>query len=159
MRKLIMTMMAFLLLTAVAIAQPQRGGQEARGVKGLPLTELELSEEQKSQIKAIQQSTRAEMQALRANGQEQRPDREAMKKIMEDSRTKIEAILTPEQKAKLASFKEERKAAWESVDKEALKTDLKAHREEVKAVVQAALRSSLREASLAFCSGVRMASI
>ncbi|MEM1360007.1 MAG: hypothetical protein AAGF89_17500, partial [Bacteroidota bacterium] len=138
MRKLMMTIMALLLLATVAIAQPQRGGQGVRGAKGLPLAELDLSQEQKMQIKAIQQSNRAEMQTLRANSQDQRPDREAMKKIMEDTRTKIEAILTPEQKAKLATLKEERKDAWEAVDKEALKTDLKAHREELKAVVQAA---------------------
>lgn len=133
-----MTMMALLLLTTVAIAQPQRGSQGARGGKGLPLTELDLSQEQKAQIKEIQKSTRAEMQALRSANSEQRLDRDAMKKIMEDAREKMEAVLTPEQKTKLTALKEERKAAWESVDKEALKSDLKAHHEEVKAVVQAA---------------------
>lgn len=132
-------MMALLMLATVAIAQPQRGGQGGpRGAKGLPFAELELTEEQKAQVKEIQQSTRTDIQALRADKEEQGQNRDAMKKIMEDSRVKIEAVLTPEQKTKLAALKAERKDAWESVDKEALKTDLKAHSKEVKAVVAAA---------------------
>jgi hypothetical protein len=62
-----------------------------------------------------------------------------MKQFREENRQAIEAVLTPEQKEKLAKITAERKAAWQSVDKTAMKQELQAHRErEVLPVIKAA---------------------
>lgn len=134
MRKLMMTMM--LLLLAVTVATAQRG-QSNRGEK--LLAELDLTAEQQAQIEAIKEEGRAQMKELRQQNPEQRPDRASMKKMRESAEAKMQAILTPEQREKLATIKAERKAAWKSVDKEAMKADLKAHTEtKIKPVIAAA---------------------
>jgi len=119
MRKLMMTMMS------------NRGDQL--------LSKLDLTAEQQAQIKAIKEEGRAQMKELRQQNPEQRPDRASMKKMRESAEAKIQAILTPEQRKKLETIKTERKAAWKSVDKEAMKADLKAHTEtKIKPVIAAA---------------------
>ncbi|TXF85652.1 hypothetical protein FUA23_20360 [Neolewinella aurantiaca] len=133
MRKLMMTMMA--LLFAVTVATAQRG--PAHRGNDL-LSELNLTAEQQEQIKAIKQEGAAQMKELREQNPDQRPDREAMKKMREASQAKVEAVLTTEQKQQLEALKAERKAARDSVDKEALKAELKAHNEtKVKPVIAA----------------------
>jgi Spy/CpxP family protein refolding chaperone len=138
MRKVMMTMMVLLL--AVTIATAQRG--QGQRPPALP-AELNLTTEQQEQIKAIRQATRTEMQELRTQNPDQRPDRAAMKKMREASMAKVEAILTTEQREQLAALKAERKAAWKAVDKKGMKEALKAHHEtKVKPVLSAA-RSQL----------------
>lgn len=79
------------------------------------------------------------MKELHQQNPEQRPDRESMKKMRESAQAKVEAILTPEQRQKLESIKTERKAAWEAVDKKAMKAELKAHTDtKIKPVIAAA---------------------
>lgn len=129
-----MTMMVLLL--AVTVATAQRG--QRQGSHGLP-SELKLTTEQQEQIKAIKQEGRAQMQEIRKQNPDQRPDREAMKKMREASQEKLDAILTPEQRKQLAAIKTERKTAWKAVDKKAIKADLKQHTEtKVKPVIAAA---------------------
>lgn len=92
------------------------------------MEKLDLSSEQQEQIKAIKQETREQLRALRQEKNE--ANREQAKAIVQQSRKAVEAVLTPEQQAKLAQLKADKKAAWEAVDKEALKAELKAYREE-----------------------------
>ncbi|MEO0732686.1 MAG: hypothetical protein AAFZ52_07620 [Bacteroidota bacterium] len=113
-----------------------------RAEQRLPLEELDLSAEQKAELKTLRQDTRAKMQQLRTESAGQRPDRTSAQSILASSRQAMLDILTPEQRTQLESLIAERKAKLENVDKEALKADLKAHRAEVKAVVRAA-RSQL----------------
>lgn len=129
-----MTMMALLLAVSVATAQR---GQGNRGND--PLSELKLTTEQQAQIKAIKEEARAQMQEMRKQNPDQRPDRETMMKAREASQKKIEAVLTAEQREKLTALKTERKAAWEAVDKKGMKEALKAHNDtKVKPVITAA---------------------
>lgn len=136
--------MTLLLLAATvtfAFAQPdQRGERGPRGERGENLLEeLDLSQEQQEQIKAIRMESRKETQALRASGADERPDREKMMAIREKSSKAIDAVLTPAQRETLAAKKEARKEAWKSVDKKGMKAELAAfQKEKVKPVLAAA---------------------
>lgn len=70
------------------------------------LDQLNLTEDQKQQVKAVMTETHEKLKALR---DESDGDREAMRekgrKIMEDARTRIMAILTPEQREKLKEMR------------------------------------------------------
>lgn len=130
-------MTAMLLLLATTAITAQRG-QGPRDQQKAPFAELELSPEQKEQLKTIREENRKKMEALRGTNPEERPSREAMQKLRETSRQEMEAILTPEQREKMAKLTAERKEAYKNVDKKALKADLKKQREEAKKVVSAA---------------------
>jgi len=129
-----MTMMALLL--AVTVATAQRGhGQRGQDL----MSELSLTTEQQEQIKAIKLESRTQAKEMREQNPDQRPDREAMKKMRDAVQAKVEAVLTPEQREKLTAIKAERKAAWETVDRKGLKAALKEHNEtKVKPVISAA---------------------
>lgn len=135
-----MTMMVLLL--AVTIATAQRGqGHRANHL----ISELNLTAEQQAQIKAIKEEGRASMREMRTQNPDQRPNREAMKKMFEASQAKVEAVLTAEQRKKLAALKAERKASWEAVDKKGMVAALKEHQEtKVKPVISAA-RSQMEQ--------------
>lgn len=129
-----MTMMVLLLAVTVATAQR---GQGHRGND--PLAELDLTAEQQAQIKAIKQDSRAQIQEARKQNPDQRPDRAAMKKMQDASKAKVDAVLTTEQREKMATIKAERKAAWDAVDKEGMRTALKEYdKTKVKPVISAA---------------------
>jgi len=139
MRKLMMTLTALLLLATVAMAQGGAEGRAgARGQEKMPFTELDLTAEQQAKIKEIRTETRDKIKAMRSAADAERPSRDAMKQLMEASRKEIEAVLTPEQLAIVKAKQAERRTAWEEVDKDALKADLKQHRQEVKLVIKAA---------------------
>jgi Spy/CpxP family protein refolding chaperone len=143
MRKLMMTTMILLLAITIVAAQP---GQGNRGTKKPDLfSQLDLTAEQKEQIKTIKMEARSKAKAAREQMRETKPDRSAMKKAREQNRQAIEAVLTPEQKEKLAKLTAERKAAWESVDKKALKQELQAHQEDKVAPVIKAARGQLNQ--------------
>lgn len=130
-----MTLMVLLL--AVTIATAQRGQRQGGGHD--LLSELKLTTEQQAQIKAIREEGRAQMQEMRKQNPDQRPDREAMKKMHAAAQAKVEAVLTPAQREQLTAIKAERKAAWKAVDKKGMKAELKAHDEtKVKPVISAA---------------------
>lgn len=138
MRKLMMTATLFLLAVTFVLAQPGKG---QRGPKGAQMfSELELSPEQKEQMKTIRKEAKTKMQNLR--GQQ---DRTAMATIKEETKAAMEAVLTPEQREKLATIVAERKAAMAAIDKEAIKADLKAHREEEVIPVIKAARGQLNQ--------------
>lgn len=136
MQRLLITLIAVLVITATATAQ--------RGRAGMDLRPLDLSEEQKTEIKEIRTAAKARAQALRPADSEA-PDREALRAIKEESRKAILEVLTPEQRAKMETQRAARKEAWEQVNKKAMRADLKAHREaEVMPVLRAA-RAQLDE--------------
>lgn len=98
-RSMWMTLLTFALVLPVAIALAEEGQKEAKpkaikigGVYG----KLDLTDEQKAQIKAVQDDIRAKIEALKAEEKE-----------------RIEAILTPEQKQQLEEQKAAEKAARE----------------------------------------------
>jgi Spy/CpxP family protein refolding chaperone len=143
MRKLMMTTLVLLLAITIVAAQPGHGKKGPQ--KPDLFSQLDLTAEQQEQIKTIKKEARAKTKASREQGREAKPDRTAMKQLREENKRAIEAILTPEQKEKLAKLTAERKAARESVDKEALKRDLKAHRETKIVPVIKAARGQLNQ--------------
>jgi Spy/CpxP family protein refolding chaperone len=75
------------------------------------LSELNLTQDQKDKIKAIQEAQKAKLLPIRKNKSltlEQK--KEQMKPIVKDTMKQIAAILTPEQKAKLKELRKEQKA-------------------------------------------------
>lgn len=137
MRKLLMTTIVLLLAITVVAAQP---GQGKRGAAKADLySELNLTAEQQEQIKTIKTEARAKAKATREQAADKKPDFTAMRKLREETNQAIEAVLTPEQKEQLAAIKAEKKAAWEAVDKKAIKQDLQDYQaKEVTPVIKAA---------------------
>lgn len=80
--------------------------------------ELGLSDAQAAQIKAIRESYKPQMDALRtqaralkdsgADRQARQPIREQMKALHDQVKAEIETVLTPEQQAKFAELREQR---------------------------------------------------
>lgn len=71
---------------------------------------LNLTTDQKAQMKAMQESNRSQMQAIRNDTsltEEQK--RTKMKELRQSSRSQFESVLTPEQREQAAKFKQERK--------------------------------------------------
>jgi Spy/CpxP family protein refolding chaperone len=93
--------------------RPERGHRGKRGGKGrfgrgFGGTELDLSEDQKEQAKALRQAQHEKMHALRESGE--RPNRETMQALRAEFRASFESILTSEQLEKLAAHKAEHEA-------------------------------------------------
>ena len=102
-----MTLLAVLLLSTAAMAQ--------RGKAGMDMSQLNLTEEQKTELKAIRTAAREKAKALRpAEGEA--PNREAMRTIKEETQKAMMAVLTTEQRAELEAQRAARKEAWEQVD-------------------------------------------
>lgn len=73
--------------------------------------ELGLTDSQKSQIKAIRQAARTERDAIRNDTKLTREQKRAqMKELHAATRAKVEAVLTPEQRQKLAALRAQHKA-------------------------------------------------
>lgn len=126
-RMIVIAIAALMGLTAVGIkAEPpegkpgQRGPREGRpGHPGMFLDrmseDLNLTEEQKTKIKAIMEQQRPQLEALRDDKTltpEQR--REKHQELREQLRAKIDAVLTPEQ---LEKAKQRRAEARERIEK------------------------------------------
>ena len=106
----------------VPVASAQEANSEARpkaerrgpGGGGRPMMEeiskeLGLSEDQKDKVGAIMRARMEQGRALREDTSLSEEDRRSkMRSIMENSRKEIEALLTPEQKAKYATMQERR---------------------------------------------------
>jgi periplasmic protein CpxP/Spy len=78
---------------------------------------LSLTDDQKTQVKTILESQRQQMEQLRssagqANGAAQ-PDRTQFQAIRQDTKTKIEALLNDEQKAKYEAWLQQREQRME----------------------------------------------
>ena len=119
MKKIVLVLMIALMGTIVTNAQPQRrhGNPEQMVKQRVERMEkaLNLTEEQKAEITKIYMAEMETMAKERpAMGEQgQRPDEATMKALHEKmkaqheaTRAKIEALLTPEQAAKYAKFKQ-----------------------------------------------------
>ncbi len=126
-RKIQMKRSSEVLLFAVALAvaalvpalnaqdNPPAGKKGAHGPRGgmpRPIEmlidhrqEIGLSDDQVAKLKALQEATRPQVEAIMQDQSLSREDkREKMQAIMKDSRAKIDAILTPEQREKAKEF-------------------------------------------------------
>ncbi len=72
--------------------------------------ELGLNQDQKDRLKALHESTRTQMQALRNNDQLSREEkRDQMRQIKQQKRAQMNAILTPEQQKKFEQMRAQHK--------------------------------------------------
>jgi len=116
MKKLLIPLIAIFALTATVNAQDKMGrkGHHNKHQKGMMAKQLNFSEDQKKQAKAINEDSRKKMQELNKNEsitvKEQR-DRRAV--IQKERKTKMDGLLTAEQKTKMVQLKAERKAKSE----------------------------------------------
>ena len=95
------------LAAALAFGQAGGGPNPEQRLQKLA-TELNLSDDQKSQLKPILEDEATKMKALRDDSGLSRQDRmQKMQSIMADSRSKMDPILNDDQKKKLADMKNE----------------------------------------------------
>ena len=117
MKKLLIPLMASFVLTASVNAQDKmcKKGHHNKHQKGMMAKELNFSEAQKKEAKAINEDTRNRMQELNKNEsitvKEQR-DRKAA--ILKERKTKMDGLLTAGQKTKMMQLKAEHKAKKEA---------------------------------------------
>ena len=132
MKKLFIPIIAIFALTVTANAQDKMGkkGHHQKHEKGMMAKQLNFTDAQKNQAKTINEDTRKKMQELNKNEsitvKEQR-DRKAA--IAKERKTKIDGLLTAEQKTKQTQLKAEHKAKREAgyakrMDKMKTKLDL-----------------------------------
>jgi Spy/CpxP family protein refolding chaperone len=113
MKKLIIPFFAIFSLAFTANAQDKMGkkGHHPKHQKGAMAKQLNFSEEQKKQAKAINEDSRKKMQELNKNEnitvKEMRIRKAAIQK---ERKANMERILTTEQKSKITAMKAERKA-------------------------------------------------
>lgn len=125
-----------LLFSATVVAQGHRG--ERRGFDLEKMTEqLDLTPAQATQLKAIHEEQRAAFAKLAEGLPEgERPDREQMKGLMQESREKMMKVLTPAQQEKLKAERQARgrqdRGNGERKQKmnEELRSELRAYRSE-----------------------------
>jgi periplasmic protein CpxP/Spy len=73
--------------------------------------ELGLSQQQKDQIKQIREEHRERLRALRSDTSLTPAQRRARaRELRKETRAKVDAVLTPEQRTKLRQFRQERRA-------------------------------------------------
>ena len=117
MKKVLIPLIALLALTVTTNAQNKMGKQKhhQHHQKGMMAKQLNFSEAQKTQAKAINEDSRKKMQELNKNEsitvKEQR-DRKAA--IQKERKTKMDGLLTAEQKAKQTQLRTDHKAKKEA---------------------------------------------
>lgn len=113
MKKTLITL-AILSFVGIGMAQtstntPSPAHQGARAHRDF-MKELNLTPDQQSQIKALIQANAPAQKAIREDASLTREQKqEQMKAIHAKTQTAIEAVLTPEQKTKLAALRKEQK--------------------------------------------------
>ncbi len=137
------SLLAIILLVAtqLAVAQPRHGHGRIqhppieRIVEHLS-TELDLTDEQKTQLEAIVENYKPQVEALRTQVFDTREAKIAAHKALRKTiREEIEAVLTNEQLEELEALKAER-GRRKNIDRQGLKTALKAyHKENIKPVL------------------------
>lgn len=95
---------------------------------GKEMADLNLSEDQKAQFRALNEEHHKQMADLKKQDNLTVKDsKEKMESLRKDHRAKVQALLTPEQKTQLEKKKEERKARMGEMERsrgEKLKTEL-----------------------------------
>ena len=116
MKKVLIPLIAFLALTVSVNAQHKMGkGKHQHHQKGMMAKELNFTDAQKTQAKAINEDARKKMQELNKNEsitvKEMRDRKAAIKK---ERKTKMDGLLTAEQKTKQIQLRAEHKAKKEA---------------------------------------------
>jgi hypothetical protein len=117
MKKVLIPLIALLALTVSVNAQDKMGkkGHHKHHQKGMMAKELNFSEAQKNQAKIINEESRKKMQELNKNESitvKEMRDRKAA--IQKERKTKMEGLLTVEQKTKQTQLRAEHKAKKEA---------------------------------------------
>ena len=118
MKKILTLALAFSMIQFAATAQVERANaskakaksstvQKAKGIDDME--GLNLTAEQKNQIAVIQQDTRTKAAAIKASGLSEIEKKQQIKELRAANKTRMEAILTPSQKALLEARKTENK--------------------------------------------------
>lgn len=116
-------MICALLFSVITYANAQQGGgrmggtpeERAKRNTDQLAEKLKLTEDQKTKVLAIYTAQNAEMTKAREGaGGDMSGMREKMTKMMGETNTKIEAVLTDEQKTTFKAYLEERKKAMEA---------------------------------------------
>lgn len=116
-------MICALLFSVITYASAQQGGgrmggtpeERAKRNTDQLAEKLKLTEDQKTKVLAVYTAQNAEMaKAREASGGDNSGMREKMMKMMGETNTKIEAVLTEEQKPAFKALLEERKKAMEA---------------------------------------------
>lgn len=112
-------------LIAVAVAgsasaqdkQPQRKGFGPRP-HGMMMSQLKLTEDQKAAMKTINEDFRKQMTELRKNEDITVKEwKSRMKSIQEGHKTKVQGVLTPEQKTQLEKARTDRKGKFQKFNR------------------------------------------
>ena len=91
----------------------------AKTARGEGWKALNLSADQKTQIKSIREDARKQMQAVKSDTSLSKEQKKAkMKDIHEDTTSKINALLTPEQQQKFAQMQANHKKRHKRAEKE-----------------------------------------
>ncbi len=110
MKKLLIPISFCLLILTSATAQEKRGGekkQQAKNEKGHINKQLDLSDDQKSKMKSINEKYREQTKALKSNDDITRGDfKKQMGDLNEKRKAEVAATLTPDQKNKMKEIKE-----------------------------------------------------
>ena len=118
MKKILTLALAFSMIHFAATAQVERANaskakaksstmQKAKGIDDME--GLNLTPDQKNQIAVIQQDTRTKAMAIKASGLSEIEKKQQIKELRAANKTRMEAILTPSQKALFEARKAENK--------------------------------------------------
>ena len=117
MKKILALSFVAVILTSAAFAQTERTvnkqakmeRHEGRHEKGKIMKELNLSKEQKAQLKAQHQDMKAKRKALRAQDNiSVKEMREKQAALKSEQKIKMDAVLTADQRAKMADLKKQK---------------------------------------------------
>ena len=117
MKKLLIPLIAIFALTATVSAQDKMGkkGHHNKHQKGMMAKQLNFTDAQKVQVKTINEDSRKKMQELNRNeGITVKEQRDRKAAILKERKTKIDGLLTAEQKTKMTQLKAEHKAKKEA---------------------------------------------
>lgn len=142
--------LSFFALLAVSV-QAQRG--QRAGFPELTdelKTELQLTDEQVTQLEALRTNTEAQAKALRETDFESPEDRRAsMRQLHQETKAAVADILTTEQLARMRNMRDERRAerreAHQNTDHKALRAELREYRKTNIHPVMQAQRQKLEE--------------
>ncbi len=116
MKRIIIAALSTIFIIGIAAAQPPKGqhhqkqgrhNEQIKHRRGQMAKHLNLSEEQKKQARSIGENYRKQVTALKKNDNITMGEyKKQMASLQKDRKTKMEALLTSEQKAKIAESKQ-----------------------------------------------------
>ena len=108
MKKLKLAFAALLLTSTISFAQPattQESKASGKHQHQNRMQDLNLTEDQKVQMKAENESFKTQLKALKSNGAQTDQQKEQRTALAQAHKAKVESILTTEQKSKMATLK------------------------------------------------------